>query len=213
MVGPAMFPEVDAILGESKTPRERTEKLASTLHQLLPRAKLVGCRLADGASDSVFVLDDNGTPREDWSQQWDAEEDGDGLLTATKLSIHVVPLEHDGNYYGELAVGFLEQECQAEAKVVVDILGRYLAVCFRLEGEERLRHNLESELVARRSSSATEGIAKVCHDVRNVLNNIMLQMSILKTKVPAETQPVIGLLREQVLKAGDILRAVEQRGA
>src|SRR5690606_34901301 len=122
MVGPAMFPEVDTILSETKTPAERSERLAASLFHFIPGAKLYGCRFPDGAHDQVCVLDETGEVRTDLSAEWDAEDAGGGGLL-TRTATHCVGIEHDGNYYGDLMIGLGEdEECHDQARNSVEIL-------------------------------------------------------------------------------------------
>lgn len=205
MLVSTMFPEIDAILNEENSASGRSRRIAEVLAQLLPGLQRYGCRLLNGAQQCAYIVDGEGHYQED-DVDWDGLDQDNSLYSA--------PVEHGGHHYGELLVGLAPgNACEEESRKVVDALGKYLGVSFRLEGEQRLRHGLESELAASRHAKTAAGIGQVCHDVRNVLNNIILQISILKTKMPQDNMPVLEMLRDQVLKAGGMLRSIEQGGS
>lgn len=200
-----MLPEVDTVLKEESGVAARAKRLVEAVAHQLPGHHLYGCRLHDGARPCTYVADEEGRTQTELDIDWEVDGPSGGAW--------ITPIEHDGNYYGELLIGGSNaDDCEEESRKAVATMGKYIAVCFRLEGEQKVRQGLEAALGRSHSAQPQPPakVAQVCHDVRNVLNNIILQVSILKTKVPSDSLPILEMLREQILKAGGMLRAVEQ---
>jgi signal transduction histidine kinase len=193
--------------------------VAGSLGALWPASRLLACALP--GEGGAAVLDGERRPRPDWLARLGdvldrsrgeplkpAEATAPAGLLADPSRLLRVRVPGPGAGPGAvLAVAVPADAARADAGPLLAAAGRQLELRLRLRALEASLAECEDEAPLRTVGEATDVIS---HEFNNVLNSILLQVSILKLRAPAELRADLDVIRQQGATAGALMRQLQQ---
>jgi signal transduction histidine kinase len=193
--------------------------VAGALAVLWPAAPLLAGVLP--GDDEPSVLDGEGRPRPEWAGRLAAELDrssGEPLkpteaplpagLPDGRARLYRVRVPGPcGRPGAVLAAAVPADTTRADAAPLLLAAARQLELRLRLRALEADQAEHEDDTPLRTAGEATDIIT---HEFNNVLNSILLQVSILKLRAPAELRPDLDVIRQQGANAGTLMRQLQQ---
>jgi hypothetical protein len=158
--------EIGDVIEQERDPGERTAGIAAALRGLWPDAALTACLLREG--DHGTALDASGRPRPEWDDAVRAAAAG---ATAPKLPgpLTVAPLTWRGRALGHLLLA-LSNETEGRLNLLAQSTAAQLAA-----------DELQADLAAEAPRADVGELAgPLIHDVTNLFNNLLLNLTVLE---------------------------------